>query len=112
MKKSMIRYNARILVVEDDEFVRNISTRLLKELGCSVLEAANAAEGISVLENDNDIDLVFSDMMMPGGMNGVEMVEKMRESNPEIKAIIVSGYGEERNEYSLAQKAVYQGKPG
>lgn len=84
-----------VLVVEDDEFVRNISTLLLKELGCEVVEADDGAKGLQVMEDRDDIDLVFSDMMMPGGMNGIEMIEKMREQNPDLKAIIVSGYSED-----------------
>lgn len=87
--------NITVLVVEDDEFVRNISTLLLKELSCEVIEADNGAEGLQVMQERDDIDLVFSDMMMPGGMNGVEMIEKMREQNPELRAIIVSGYSED-----------------
>ncbi|HKK15929.1 MAG TPA: PAS domain-containing protein, partial [Gammaproteobacteria bacterium] len=87
--------NITVLVVEDDTFVRNVSTMLLKELGCKVIEAENAREGLSILGNNKDVDIVFSDMMMPGGMNGIEMINEMRLDKPDLRAIIVSGYSED-----------------
>ena len=87
--------NTTVLVVEDDTFVRNVSTMLLKELGCEVIEAENARDGLNVLGNNKDVDIVFSDMMMPGGMNGIEMINEMRLDKPDLRAIIVSGYSED-----------------
>jgi PleD family two-component response regulator len=59
-----------ILVVEDDDALRAYATEILRELGYWVLEAANGASALKIPEGGQDIDLLFSDVVMPGGING------------------------------------------
>jgi len=95
----MTRFDKKItvLVVDDDAFVRNISTMLLQDLGFNVIEAEDGNTAIEILNGNNNVDVVFSDMMMPGGMNGIEMIMEMRKIIPALKAIIVSGYDEDQS---------------
>jgi CheY-like chemotaxis protein len=69
-----------ILVVEDDERVRRLTVSRLKMIGYDVLEARDGPGAVSVLESDAPVDLVFTDMIMPGGMTGREVVKAARES--------------------------------
>ncbi len=82
-----------ILVVDDEELVRDMAQALLQELGYTVLTAVDGPEGLRVFEEFKDfIDLVVLDMSMPG-MNGRDTYLKMREVDPKVKAILSSGYG-------------------
>jgi PAS domain S-box-containing protein len=81
-----------ILVVEDDELVRQHLSGLLKGLGYHVLEASAAVEAIGLLEANPDIALLFTDIVMPGGMNGAELAKKAREIRPGLKVLFTSGY--------------------
>jgi two-component system cell cycle sensor histidine kinase/response regulator CckA len=82
-----------ILLVEDEAAVLAISTRVLTRLGYKVLAASDARQALALAERHGDtIDLVLTDMRMPGGMNGLALAEKLREHTPSIKVIIMSGY--------------------
>ena len=84
-----------ILVVEDDERVRRLTIRRLGDLGYKVIEAANAAQAVEIVERNSRIDLVFTDIVMPGGMSGYELCDAMRGDNPDIKVLLTSGYAED-----------------
>ena len=84
-----------ILVVEDDERVRRLSVKRLKELGYTTMEAADGASALDILTEHPDVDLLFTDLVMPGGMSGYELCEKVRVSNPAIKILMTSGYTED-----------------
>ncbi len=86
----------RILVVEDDERVRLLTVRRLKALGYDVLEAADGPEALAILSDDAAVDLVFSDLVMPGGISGDELCRRIQDLHPGIKALLTSGYAEER----------------
>ncbi len=83
-----------ILVVEDQAAVRRITTRLLESLGYRVLEADSGAEALTRLDEYEDIDLLFTDMVMPGGMSGAELVDEARQRRPDMKVLYTSGYTE------------------
>jgi two-component system cell cycle sensor histidine kinase/response regulator CckA len=84
-----------ILLVEDEEAVRSFAARALEGRGYTVLQAGTGAEALEVLEeNDSEVDLVVSDVVMPE-MDGPTLLNKLRETLPDIKIIFISGYAEE-----------------
>ncbi len=83
-----------VLLVEDDARVRRVTVRRLKELGYRVLAADSARAALDVLERGETVDLLFTDIMMPGGMTGIELGREVRERWPAIKILFTSGYAE------------------
>lgn len=81
-----------ILVVEDDPDVRAYSVESLRELGYHVLEAKNGSAALQALSSHGEVDLIFSDVVLPGGMSGADMVAKAREKDPTLKALFTTGY--------------------
>lgn len=84
-----------ILVVEDDSRVRRLTSLRLKELGYRVLEAADGPEALDILEGEPSVDLLFTDLVMPGGMSGYKLCMEVGRRRPGIKALLTSGYSEE-----------------
>jgi two-component system cell cycle sensor histidine kinase/response regulator CckA len=82
---------ARILLVEDEETVRNVVARLLVKLGYEVSSAAGAKEAIAMFDNGADFDLVVTDIVMPG-LSGVEMAEVLKGRFPTLRFLFISGY--------------------
>ena len=80
-----------VLVVEDEVLVRFDTADMLREAGYLVLEAANADEAKSLLKTFPEIALVFSDIQMPGSMDGAEFAHFVRENYPEIQVMLTSG---------------------
>ena len=90
-----------ILLVEDEEGLRALNARGLASRGYTVLEAGNGVEALEVFaENGGKVDLVVSDVVMPE-MDGPTLLKELREKNPALKIIFVSGYAEEAFEKSL-----------
>jgi len=83
-----------ILVVEDDGLVRNHALTQLRSLGYATLEAANATEALALIEADQRIDLLFTDIIMPGAMNGRQLACEVRRKWPDIRVLFTSGYTE------------------
>jgi CheY-like chemotaxis protein len=81
-----------ILVVEDDEGVREVIVGMLSDLGYRTLVARTGAEALEVLEREKSIDLLFTDVIMPGGISGVELARTARRQQPELKILVTSGY--------------------
>ena len=86
-----------ILVVEDRPSVRRVVNRYLRDLGYSVLEAGNVEEAIEILETESDIDLVFSDIVMPGGKSGYDLANWLVAQRPSVKCLLTTGYSENRS---------------
>jgi two-component system CheB/CheR fusion protein len=84
-----------VLVVEDNEALRRVVTRQLGELGYRVLAAENAAAGLELLDR-RSIDLLLTDIVMPGGINGRELARRARQRWPGIKIVFTSGFSEAR----------------
>jgi CheY-like chemotaxis protein len=80
-----------ILVVEDDVFLRVNLALLLEDKGYSTLEASSADEAIAILEARNDIRIVFTDVQMPGSMDGLKLSHAVSKKWPPIKIIVTSG---------------------
>ncbi|WP_116811029.1 ATP-binding protein [Steroidobacter cummioxidans] len=83
-----------VLVVDDEPTVRMLITDVLEELGYTVIEAADSGAGLRVLQSDVRIDLLVSDVGLPGGMNGRQMAEAARQQRPGLKVIFITGYAE------------------
>jgi CheY-like chemotaxis protein len=85
--------NEIILVVEDDEDVRLQNVEMLSELGYRVLEAADGAAALRVLESEPAINLLFTDVGLPGGLNGRQLATHARQHQPGLKILFATGYG-------------------
>jgi CheY-like chemotaxis protein len=83
-----------ILVVEDDQAVRDTAVALLKDLGYGVLEAADAAAALAVIECEASLDLLFTDVVMPGHLRSPELARRARERRPGLAVLFTSGYTE------------------
>jgi PAS domain S-box-containing protein len=88
------RGNETILVVEDDPDVRAHSCDILKDLGYRVLQAETGAAALSLLERQPDIALLFTDIGLPGGINGRQLSEEARRRRPALKVLFTSGYAQ------------------
>jgi PAS domain S-box-containing protein len=84
-----------ILVVEDDPLVRAFVTRQLESLGYTTLAASNGAEALRMIEQGAAFDLLFTDVIMPGGMNGRQLAEEALKRRPSLKVLFTSGYPED-----------------
>jgi two-component system, response regulator PdtaR len=82
----------RVLVVDDETFIRMDAVEMLRAAGFDIVEAANAAEAIQILERDPNIQLLFTDINMPGSMDGLKLAAAVRERWPPVKIIATSGH--------------------
>lgn len=83
-----------LLLVDDEDGVRLVVSRVLKSKGFNVIECANAEQALEELSKRSDIDLLLSDMIMPG-MDGETLIKRAREAYPKMKALLMSGYSED-----------------
>ena len=81
-----------VLVVEDEEEVRALSVEILRDLGYMVIEAANASAALTVLERQQPVDLLFTDVGLPGGMNGRQLADRARGLRPGLKVLFTTAY--------------------
>ena len=88
------RSGETVLVVDDEPTVRMLVTEVLQELGYTAIEAADGAAGLKVLQSDVRIDLVVTDVGLPGGMNGRQMADAARVTRPGLKVLFITGYAE------------------
>jgi CheY-like chemotaxis protein len=104
---------ATVLVVEDNVDVRRIVCKLLQDFGCTVLEANSGATALEILQSGQKIDLMFSDVVMPGGMSGTELVQAARRLRPGIKTLLTTGFAEAslRNQVQFADAGEVLSKP-
>lgn len=83
-----------VLAAEDNPDVREVAVSLLEDLGYKVVEAENGHEALRVLGERDDIDLLFTDMVMPGGMNGAELAVAALARRPDLKILYTTGFAE------------------
>jgi signal transduction histidine kinase/CheY-like chemotaxis protein len=81
-----------ILLVEDDAGVRAVTAALLKELHFTVMEADNGTRALEIIDRESNIDLLFTDIVMPGGINGFELGRRAKERRPELPVLYATGY--------------------
>ncbi len=86
--------NEVVLLVEDDEMVRMYAHHLLEDLGYQVLSASNGREALELLDKTPDVRLLFTDVIMPGGMNGRQLADAACKLRPDLKVLYTSGYTE------------------
>lgn len=103
IKNEKASYEGKILVVEDDESVRDVASHMLQNAGFEVLTAHNGSSGLREYKTNPDIDLVFSDVIMPGGMTGVELAKKILELSPQLPILLATGYAEKALKDQLAE---------
>lgn len=82
----------RILVVEDDESVREVVVDILGDQGYEIFEAADSKEAMALLNAGRSFDLLFTDIVLPGGMSGTEIAEKAKVLHPDIEILLATGY--------------------
>jgi signal transduction histidine kinase/ActR/RegA family two-component response regulator len=87
--------NQTVLVVEDDDTVRNAAVEVLREIGYQVLEAPDAMEAVRLLADRGGVDLLFTDVGLPGGVNGRALADAARNINPALKVVLTTGYTRE-----------------
>ncbi|KJH83396.1 chemotaxis protein CheY [Stutzerimonas stutzeri] len=83
-----------VLVVDDEPNVRMLVTEVLQEMGLNTLEAAEGPSGLRILESDAHLDLLISDIGLPGGMNGRQLADAAREKRPSLRVLFITGYAE------------------
>ncbi|MCG2714846.1 MAG: PAS domain S-box protein, partial [Candidatus Marinimicrobia bacterium] len=94
----------RILLVEDEEDIREFTATLLRENGYIVFEAANAKEALELFKNeDGNFDLVFSDVVMPG-KSGLHLVDELLSGKPDLQVLLSSGYSDKKSQWDEIKK--------
>jgi len=99
-----------ILVVEDEPLVRLVGTLLLSDAGFNVIEACNAEEALRVLESKSGIDIVFTDVEMPGALDGFGLAKCVHDRWPSIGVIVTSGRCQPPREWA-GQCGLFVAKP-
>jgi CheY-like chemotaxis protein len=89
----MAQKQLQILCVEDDDLIRQVMAEGLRDAGYDVLEAKDSDDAIEQIGHSHHIDLVFTDVQMPGHLDGMGLVEKIRRDNPRMPFIVTSGNG-------------------
>ncbi|MBC7768974.1 MAG: response regulator [Phycisphaerales bacterium] len=82
-----------VLVVEDDDSVAAMVCEMIADLGYTVTRVPNAHEALQCIEDGARVDLMFSDIIMPGGLNGIELAHEVRRRRPELPILLTTGYG-------------------
>ncbi|MET0808252.1 MAG: ATP-binding protein [Pseudoxanthomonas sp.] len=100
-----------VLLVEDDSEVAALVHDMLRDLGYDVISASSAAAALGALANERQIDLVFSDIMMPGGTSGIELAREVRVRRPGLPILLTSGFAERSRNDALALNIPVLAKP-
>jgi len=83
-----------VLLVEDDVEVASLVEQMLRGIGYEVVHAASASAALGALANGRNVDLIFSDVMMPGGTNGIQLASEVRKRRPDLPILLTSGFTE------------------
>ncbi len=94
----------RVLIVEDDPLVLESARELFQSMGYSTVHAGDAADALRTLQRDGEFDVLFSDVMMPNGMSGLDLAREVRKGYPSIKIILASGFPQADEEFSIVGK--------
>ena len=98
-----------MLLVEDDPEVAALTQEMLSHLGFTVIHAASPAAALGALANARSVDIVFSDIMMAGGMGGLDLAREIKRRQPNLRVVLTTGYagaaaGMEDGEFGLLMK--------
>ena len=102
---------AQVLVVEDDDEVAALTVEMINQLGYDTTRVASAEAALGALADRRSVDIVFSDVMMPGRMNGVELAQEIRRRRPNLPVLLTSGYAEAARRKAGAQAIKIIPKP-
>jgi CheY-like chemotaxis protein len=86
--------NQTVLVVDDEPTIRMLVCEVLEEMGCSTIEAGDGAAALQLLQSDVRIDLLVTDIGLPGSMNGRQVADAARALRPDLGVLIITGYAE------------------
>jgi CheY-like chemotaxis protein len=100
-----------VLVVEDNDDVRELAESMLGLAGYAVKSAASGEQALALLEQGADVDLLFTDVIMPGGMNGLQLIDKARVLRPQLPVLVTTGYMDELPERGPGDGLSILGKP-
>jgi PAS domain S-box-containing protein len=102
-----------VLLVEDDPDVQVAAREMLRVLGCTVLTAGDAHGALDILKRGADVDVLFTDVVMPGGVNGIALARAARELRPDLTVLLASGYprGVLAEEHGLRGQFTFIAKP-
>jgi signal transduction histidine kinase/CheY-like chemotaxis protein len=89
-----IKASGSVLLVEDDDEVASLVSEMLREIGYQVTRTSSADAALGALANHRQVDLLFSDIMMPGAMNGVDLAREAKRRRPDLPILLTSGYAE------------------
>ncbi len=89
------QFSGTILVVEDDDTVRNVAVQMLSDAGFDLITANDGKSGLEQFRKHPEIDLVFTDIVMPGGMTGIEMAQRILQKKPNTPILFTTGYTEQ-----------------
>ena len=103
--------SAQVLVVEDDDEVAALTVEMINQLGYDTTRVASAEAALGALADRRSVDIVFSDVMMPGSMNGVELAQEIRRRRPNLPVLLTSGYAEAARRKAGAQQLKIIPKP-
>jgi len=92
MHNDISRKKLKVLVVDDELFVRMMAVDVIRDAGYETLDAVDADEAIAMLEDQPDIDVVFTDIKMPGSMDGLGLARTLRTRWPAIRVLLTSGH--------------------
>jgi CheY-like chemotaxis protein len=84
-----------VLVVEDEDLVRGLAGKLLRRLGYTVLEARDGPTALAMVKSETRIDLLLTDVMLPGAFTGPKLAEELRRLRPKLPVLFASGYSQE-----------------
>ena len=101
--------SSTILVVEDEPLLRLAVAEALRDEGFQVVEAGSGDEALTVVEGGTPINLVFADVRMPGKLDGIALMSRLRETHPDLKLAVASGYSPNWPSPNLVD--VFIGKP-
>jgi CheY-like chemotaxis protein len=100
-----------VLIVEDDILVRLTIADYLRGAGYAVFEAANAAEAVAVFASGERVDVVFTDVQMPGVMDGLMLARWIQEHHPSVQVLVTSGKGDADTSSGLMPDDAFYSKP-
>jgi two-component system NtrC family sensor kinase len=107
---SIEKLQLRVLLVEDNADIASATREVLQAAGCEVLHVPSPAEALQVLEDDDEFDVVLSDIVMPGGMDGLQLSARLRRDHPRLPVVLMTGYAQKLGE-AEAQGLVVLPKP-
>ena len=96
IRNEKARYERKVLVVEDNKSVRDLASHMLQTAGFDVINTHNSSSGLEKYKTSPDTDLVFSDVIMPGGKTAVELATKILGITPDPPILLATGYAEKK----------------